>query len=107
MQNERNSFVQRRLPWLIAAAILVIFLVTLCRWVAFPSATTHARALGWDLKPVLYSPLYFLLTHPLRWLPGNLQVIALNLFSALCATATVALLARSVAILPQDRTRDQ
>src|SRR6185503_3211293 len=35
------------------------------------------------------------------------QVIGLNGFSMLCSVLTLAILARSVAILPYDRTRDQ
>src|SRR6185503_13636998 len=48
-----------------------------------------------------------LVTYPVRWLPGGWQVIGLNLFSAICSVLALALLARSVAILPHDRTRDQ
>jgi tetratricopeptide (TPR) repeat protein len=48
-----------------------------------------------------------LVMYPVRWLPAAWQVIGLNLFSAICSVLTLALLARSVAILPHDRTRDQ
>ena len=39
---------------------------------------------------------------PEAWVP-----LALNLFSAVCAAATLALLARSVTLLPHDRTHEQ
>jgi hypothetical protein len=40
-------------------------------------------------------------------LPGAWQVGGQNLFAAICASLTLALLARSVVLLPHDRTRDQ
>jgi tetratricopeptide (TPR) repeat protein len=101
------SFVQKRLPWLVAAAFLVIYAVTLGRWISYQGLPSLARAAGWDWQLIYHSPLYFLLTYPVRWLPPNWQVIGINLFSALCSVFALALLARSVAILPHDRTRDQ
>jgi len=101
------GFVQRRLPWLIAAGALLFYACTLSRWVTVLGLAPLARAAGWDWHPVLHAPLQFLLTYPCRWLPPQLQIIGLNLFSAICATLALALLARSVALLPHDRTRDQ
>ncbi len=98
---------RRQLPWLLAGAMLLVFLSTLSRWITFGSAPTVARVLGWDWHPVVHAPLYFLLTWPVRWLPGSWQITGLSLFSAVCAALTVGLLARSVAILPHNRTRDQ
>jgi tetratricopeptide (TPR) repeat protein len=100
-------FVQRRLPWLIAAIMLVVYLLTLSRWINYSGLPVASKVLGWDWRPQFLAPLHFLLTYPVRWLPAGGQVIALNLFSAVCAVLTLALLARSVAILPHDRTRDQ
>lgn len=101
------GFVQRRLPWLLAAGALLLYCATLPRWITFPGLGYLARAAGWDWHPALYAPLHYLLTYPCRWLPASLQVIGLNLLGAVCASLTLALLARSVAILPHDRTRDQ
>jgi tetratricopeptide (TPR) repeat protein len=42
-----------------------------------------------------------------RWLPAAWQLLAVNAFSMVCSVLTLAILARSVAILPHDRTRDQ
>src|SRR5688572_8414580 len=109
MHSDSNlqTFVQKRLPWLIGAVMLVVYLVTLSRWMVMPAAPTYARALGWDWQPVLFQPLYHALTFPFRFLPGEWQILALNLFSAVCSAIALALLARSVSILPFDRTRDQ
>ena len=58
-------------------------------------------------QPELANPLLFLVTCPFRWLPAAQIPIALNVFSAVCAAATLGLLARSVALLPHDRTDAQ
>ena len=53
------------------------------------------------------SPILFLVTYPFRWLPAPQIPLALNVFSAVCAALTLGLLARSVALLPHDRTDAQ
>src|SRR5205807_1587784 len=45
--------------------------------------------------------------HCFRWLPAKTVPYALNLFSAVCAALSLALLARSVMLLPHDRTHEQ
>ena len=108
MENrERSSFVQSRLPWIIAAAALVLYLITLNRWVSLASLPVVSGITDPDALPPLNGPLHFLVTYPFRWLPPGVQLIGLNLFAALCAALTLALLARSVALLPHDRTREQ
>src|SRR5206468_10690765 len=62
---------------------------------------------GWDWVLPHQAPLFFVLTFPFRWLPAGWQAIALNAFSAVCAALTLALLARSVMLLPHDRTHEQ
>jgi tetratricopeptide (TPR) repeat protein len=101
------GFVQKWLPWVVAAVFLIIYVLTLGRSITYQGISTLSRAAGWDWQPIYHAPLHFLVTYPVRWLPPGWQVIGLNLFSAICAVFTVALLARSVAILPHDRTRDQ
>jgi tetratricopeptide (TPR) repeat protein len=105
--NSEMSFVQRRLPWIIGGAALFFYLCTMARWVTYAGLPALARVAGWMWQPVFSAPLHFLLTYPIRWLPVGWQVVGLNLFSALCSGLTLALLARSVALLPHDRTRDQ
>lgn len=111
MDNQPNpprSFTRSLLPWAVAAAALVLYLVTLAGWVTLPALELTAQVLGWDWwNPKIGRPLYHLLTLPVKVLPAGAHITALNAFTALCSALTLALLARSVALLPQDRTRDQ
>src|SRR5688572_1125374 len=101
------GFVQRRLPWVVAGVFLVVYGLTIGRWVSYQGLPTLARAAGWDWQLAYHAPLHYLLTYPVRWLPAGWQVIAVNAFSMVCSVLTLVILARSVAILPHDRTRDQ
>lgn len=100
------GFNQTRLPWLAAGGVLLLYLITLNHWVRATNLADVAQALGWDWLPRLKSPLLVVLTLPLHWLPTSIQPVALSVFSALLAALNVALLARCVALLPYDRTRE-
>lgn len=103
----KREFVPTTLPWVVAGAALVLYLLTLNHWVSLGSLDRTARVSGWLWQPEVMEPLYWLVTYPLHWLPVKLIPLALNLFSAVCATLTLALLARSVMLLPHDRTEEQ
>jgi tetratricopeptide (TPR) repeat protein len=119
--NPRNNFAPRILPWLLAAAVFAIYCLTLNRWVSFfplsivslypsvylDSLTFAAKTSGWTWQPEFYQPVLFAVTYPFRWLAAAQIPVALNIFSAVCAAVTLGLLARSVAILPHDRTSVQ
>jgi tetratricopeptide (TPR) repeat protein len=120
--NPRKNFTPRFLPWFLTAAIFVIYWLTLNHWVGlFPlsivslnnppvyldSLFVSAKAAGWIWQPEFYQPVFFAVTYPFHWLPATQITVALNLFSAVCAALTLGLLARSVAILPHDRTEAQ
>ncbi|HXE42404.1 MAG TPA: hypothetical protein VN516_05205, partial [Candidatus Baltobacteraceae bacterium] len=94
------------LPWLLAIAAFVVYAVTLNRWISFASLSSVTKFSGWWL-PEVTSPLLFLVTYPFHWLSPAQIPVALNLFSAICGALSLGLLARSVAILPQDRTEAQ
>ena len=100
----RRNFVPRFLPWLLAAAAFVVYWLTLNRWVSLFNISYVAKTSGWTWQPEVVNPISFLATYPLRWLPTAEIPVALDIFSAICAALTLGLLARSVAILPQDRT---
>jgi tetratricopeptide (TPR) repeat protein len=103
----RKNFVPRFMPWLLAAGAFVVYWFTLNRWVSLLNLNYVAKTSGWLWQPEVINPISFLLTYPLRRLPAAEIPIALNIFTAACAALTLGLLARSVAILPQDRTEAQ
>src|SRR5712675_488852 len=87
MTVERESggprrFVATRLPWLIGAAGLLLYLITLNGWVSLYSAGTVARVSGWEWRPELQQPLTYLLLYPLHGLPETWIPLALNLLAA-------------------------
>jgi tetratricopeptide (TPR) repeat protein len=109
----QRSFVPDVMPWLIGVAALLVYLVTLNHWVtlgldrAGGSLQLVGQVGGWDWPQNSLGALLFLATYPFRWLPAAAQPVALNLFSAVCGALTLMLLARSVALLPHDRTQAQ
>src|SRR4051794_12493277 len=109
MQNEESprGFVQNRLPWIIAAGAFAAFLITLNQWVNLRSLPLISKVTGWDWTLPIQNPLLFTLTFPVRWLPPGIQPIVLNGLTALFAALSLGFLARSVALLPHDRTHEQ
>lgn len=103
----RRNFVPRLLPWFLAALALVVYLLTLNYWVSLFNLKAVARTSGWMWQPEVYNPVAFVVTRPFHWLPTAQIPLALNVFSAVCAVLTLGLLARSVALLPHDRTDAQ
>ncbi len=109
------QFTQAWLPWLLGIAALVVLLGTLNHSISFlPDWMTPfgqppaaARVAGWTWQPEFIAPVFYLVTYPLRLMPEKMIPLALNVFSAICGALALVQLARSVAILPHDRTRDQ
>ena len=100
----RKKFAPRFLPWLLAVAAFVLYWLTLNRWVSLLNLGYVSKISGWTWQVELVSPILFLVTHPFHHLPAPQIPLALNVFSAVCAALTLGLLARSVALLPHDRT---
>ncbi len=101
------GFVQRRLPWLVAIVALVVYLITLNHSATVAGISALANSVGWEWRSNVVAPLHVILTFPVRWLPAGLQLTCLNLIAAVSASLALGLLARSVALLPHDRTREQ
>src|SRR5580700_4893114 len=99
-----KNLVPRFLPWLLGGVMLLVYWLTLNHWVTLLNLGPVATVSGFVWYPQIYNPLTFLVTLPFRWLPVAQVPLALNIFSAFCGAATLAVLARSVAILPHDRT---
>jgi len=102
-----RPFVARFLPWLLGAAFLVLYLSTLHPWVGVTNAALVAQLGGWDSDLAFTEPVLWLLTRPLRWLPPGAFPLAINGLAAVFGALVLVLLARSVALLPQDRMREQ
>lgn len=103
----RKGFVPLILPWILGLAMFVVYFLTLNRWVTALNVTQVAQAVGFTWQPRLYGPLTYLATLPVHWVSAGKIPLALNFISAICASLTLVLLARCVAILPQDRTELQ
>ncbi|MEI7731414.1 MAG: tetratricopeptide repeat protein [Verrucomicrobiota bacterium] len=102
-----RSFSRDTLPWVVLVVALLVYLATATRWVTFASLLKLAQIAGWDSQPVVTQPVWFLVTYPIKWVPPMFQAICLNLLTVALAAWSVMCLARSVALLPHDRTRDQ
>lgn len=96
----------RGLPWLVALAAFGVYLFTLNHWISLLNLSQVGEVTGQNYQPVYQNPAYYLATFPLRFLPEAYAPIALNLLSALFGALTLAQLARTVALLPRDRTHD-
>lgn len=106
-KDPRRNFVPLLLPWLLGAAMLIVYWFTLNRWINLSNVGQVAQISGQTWQPQAFGPLTWLATLPLQWVSLATLPMALNLFSALCAAIVLALLARCVAILPQDRSEPQ
>jgi len=113
-ENRAPGSPSRRLPLFIGVGALLLYAITLNHWVSISSLANVARITGWDWHPgwldwraTPCSPLWLLASAPARLLPEAAQPVFLNALSAVCAALALGLLARSVFLLPQDRTRDQ
>ena len=112
MTFEQNSALPKRfvtccLPWIIGAGALVIYLATMNQWVTFGSTGLVGLVAGWDWHANLHRPLLMFVLYPFRFLPEASIPLALNIFNAILAALVLTLLARSVALLPHNRTAAQ
>ena len=98
-----GRFATAVLPWLAGVGALLVFSLTLNRWVSYDSIGTVAWISGWTWQPELTHPVTTVVLWPFRLLPEPWLPLALNLFTAGCAALVLVLLARSVALLPHDR----
>ena len=102
-----REFISGRLPWLVAGVALVGYLVTLNPWLTPTNLALVSNISGYDWQPMLFQPLVFVVTLPLRLMPAAWVPLAMNLLSAVLAAGTLGLLARSVALLPHNRLPEQ
>ena len=103
--NGPSWFVACLLPWLLGAGMLVVYGLTLNHAISLENYGMVARAEGLLWTPTLLSPVSFLIAEAFGWLPAVWIPTALNLFTAVCAALSLACLARSVALLPHDLSK--
>jgi tetratricopeptide (TPR) repeat protein len=87
------------LPWVIGAIAFFVYCLTLNHWASLSSIGAIARVSGWTWQPELRQPLTCALLYPFHLLPAAWLLLALNLFTSICAALVLALLARSVELL--------
>lgn len=92
------------LPKYIGWSAFAIYLLTLAHGVTMDNLMWVSRIADWDHQPIVGQPVLWLLTWPLRLLPDGWAPVLLNIFSAWCGAKTLEFLARTVQILPQNRT---
>jgi len=106
-QPARPKASKNLLPWILAGVFLLIYLGTVNRWVNLINIFQISKIAQWDWKPSMIEPVTFLITLPFRALPEASIAIGLNILSAIFGAITIGLLARSIQLLPQDRTHEQ
>ena len=92
-----------RFPVQAALVALLVYLATLSGGATVYSIALTAKLCGWDYQPLTGQPLFWLLTLPVRWLPAGWIPLALNVFSATCAAATLGLLAATLELAVWNR----
>lgn len=102
-----GRFVSTVLPWLLGGGMFAFYLINMPRGVTPFGLAGVVEIGGWLPGQHYFGPLMYLITLPLRLAPEGMRPMLLNLFSAVCAMLSLVLLARSVALLPHDRTHEQ
>lgn len=102
-----RPYTVRILPWILGAVFLVLYLATLNPWVTPTNAVLVGQMLGWESDPPYGEPWLYMVGLLARWLPADRVIGVLNGLAALLAALNVGILARCVALLPHDRTREQ
>jgi tetratricopeptide (TPR) repeat protein len=105
--NRGGRFVAGIEPWLLGGAMFAVYLSTLYHYATPANLGRLAEVSGWSWAPKFFAPITCLVIFPIHWLPDQWKLAGLNVFAAGCAALTLALLARSVALLPHDRTNEQ
>ena len=95
------------LPFIIGAVVFLVYALTLNHGVGLRGLPLMAQMTGWTWQPMSAHPLLKLVCAPLQLIPAPWLPVALNLVSALTAAMTLAVLARSVQLLPLNRLRIQ
>lgn len=99
-QNHGMTTQTRRLPLYVALAALLLYACTMGGGLTLSGLPLASKLAGWDDAPMVGQPLLWLLTLPLRVLPAAWVPLLLKFFAAGLAAANLALLMRTVQLLP-------
>lgn len=102
-----KSFISTLLPWIIAGALAIVYLLTVNHWISFSNMHAVERSTGHEWRHDVTAPVFVLVISLFHWLPEKSVPLAMNLFSLVCASLVLVLLARCVTLLPSDRTESQ
>ena len=100
-------FVTRKLPWILAATVFAVFLLTRNVWIGVNSLRPVYEAAGWGFENAFSQPLNQIFGLIVSSLAGARFPAQANILTAVMAAAVVYLLARSVALLPHDRRHEE
>jgi tetratricopeptide (TPR) repeat protein len=112
---QKRHFTLAWLPWLLGMLVLALYaltanpaLPTVYDWTGFLQQPPLALSYSGDsYSPQFLAPVLYVVTWPIRLLPAQVIPVAMNFFAVVCGALALGQLARSVALLPHDRTRDQ
>ncbi len=97
-----------RSPWVLGLLFFVLYLSTLNRWVSVETLGVLAPVVGWDFWGLrMTEPILQLITLPFHFLSQGLAILGISVLNAVLASLAIVWLARSVMLLPQDRSTDQ
>ena len=100
-------FVTRKLPWVLAGAATLVYLLTLNRWIGLQNLRPVMDAAGWSFEFPFAQPLHWILAGTLAKVTGSAFPLVANAATALTAGWVLFLLARTVALLPHDRRHEE
>ena len=100
-------FVTRKLPWILAVTVFIVYLLTRNAWIGLNSLRAVFEAAGWGFENAFAQPLHQIFGRILAPLTGTRFPGQANILTAAMAAAVVYLLARSVALLPHDRRHEE
>jgi tetratricopeptide (TPR) repeat protein len=92
----------RRLPLFLALVAFLGYVCTMGGQMTINTLPLAANLAGWEEAPMVGQPLLWLLTLPCHLLPAAWLVLFLKLFAAALAAIIIALLVRSIQLLPWD-----
>ncbi len=99
-----KRFTIEAMPWWVGAMGYVVYLLTVNHWIALRSLDAVNQVVGPVWQPAVTQPLTWAVLKLFRLLPASQAPLALNIFTAACAGGVLALLARTVVLLADNRT---